>query len=320
MNILPPVEYRKIIWGDGPANDIEIPKIIWLYWDGVINSPLVKTCINNLKIYLPDYTIHILNADSVQEFLPNYKLEKRDELPLANYTDLVRLNLLEVYGGIWLDASILITQNFDWVQQLKTSTNVELVAFYSDAVTNDFAFPILETWFLAAPKNANIIRDWHHEFRNCYYSENPHKYYSAIKENPLFVQNIKDGDLQNYLIAYLSAIKIMRKNKSNYRILMISANDVAHFYKFNLQIKNHLFGELFLRKPTPKFYPIIIKFEKHGRKAIDDDINLGRYTKNSFLFTIAQDPNYMTNKFLRKMNYFRFLLSNVCYKYLKIKI
>lgn len=312
--MLPPENVKEILWGNGPENREDIPKIIWLFWDGEITSPVVKACIRNLKKFLAEYSVRILNKENLTDYLPKEECLFVENLPLANYTDLLRLNLLRYYGGFWLDASILITENFDWVYQLKNDHHTELVAFYSDLVTTDFEFPILETWFLAAPKNSRLIEDWYFEFKKCYYSPDPHHFYQDIKNDPQKRQGIKEDWLFNYLIAYQSAMKIMR-NKEKYRLLLLSANDSAHFYNFNLKLKGRVQASYFLKDKPKSQYPKIIKFEKNGRAAIDAEINFGRQRRNSLLFTLSEDPHFYINKIKGKTAYTAFLIGNIWRKY-----
>lgn len=305
--MLPPVKYREILWGEGPENTEDIPKIIWSFWDYPKESPLVNACFRNLKKYLPGFEVHILNRENVKKFLPEAEIQIREDISFVNFTDLVRLNVLDVYGGFWLDASIMLTENFDWIFNLKSEYNADLIGFYSDLVTNDFEYPVLETWFLASPKNGKMIHDWHMEFRKCYYSPDPHNFYSEIKNNPALRQNITEDWLLDYLIAYQAAMTVMRRSK-NYRILMISANDMAHFYNFNLKIKGKDLSRLFLQGTVPEHYPKLIKFEKNGRNIMDADIAYGKYRRKSFLFSISEEPDYYLNKLKRRKDYAFFII------------
>lgn len=101
--------------------DIPHAKIIWQYWgQGVDNQNLpdiVKTCFASVDRYKGDYQVIRLNKDTVSEYLdlPDF-VWSRMKNPLFNHTffsDLVRLALLEVYGGIWLDATILLTSEIE---------------------------------------------------------------------------------------------------------------------------------------------------------------------------------------------------------------
>lgn len=311
--MLPPVKYREILWGTGAGTSEPIPKIIWSFWDYPTESALVNACVRNLKKYLPDFEIHILNRELVKNFLPEEEIQIREDISFVNYTDLVRLNILDVYGGFWMDASIMITESLDWIFALKSEYNTDLIGFYSDLVTNDFEYPILETWFLATPKNGKMIHDWHIEFRKCYYSPDPHNFYPEIKNNPARRQNITEDWLLDYLIAYQAAMTVMRRSK-DYKIMMISGNDMAHFYNFDLKIKGKELSNLFLNNKSPEHYPKMIKFEKNGRNAMDTAIEHGKYAKNSFLFSISDEPYYYFNKIKRRKDYAFFIFTNLAKK------
>lgn len=89
-------------------------KIIWSYWDGPDND-LNKCCLKSWKKFLPGWDIRLLNRDSVEKYIIK-KPSTYDNLTITAKSDLIRLNLLYNYGGIWLDTSILLHQNFEWIQ------------------------------------------------------------------------------------------------------------------------------------------------------------------------------------------------------------
>ncbi|WP_313386177.1 capsular polysaccharide synthesis protein [Chishuiella sp.] len=301
---------KKILWGKGLNNLDIIPKIIWIYWDG--SSDLVDICIENVKFYLKDFEINILNKKSLKIFLPDI-LGQREDLPLANYTDLIRLELLYEYGGIWMDASILLTENLDWLFVLKKEDHTDLIGFYSDFCTTNYDYPILETWFLATSRENIFIRKWLMEFRNCYSSLNPTSYYNDLKSNLDLIQNV--SYFADYLIAYLSAIKIMRESQ-DYRILMISANETGHRYNFGTNFNDYEFIDFFLNNQPPSKYPILIKFEKRGRNLLDKKLKIGKFKKLSFLILLSQKESFK-KKIIRLYNYLKFILTNISSKILK---
>ncbi|WP_333660700.1 glycosyltransferase family 32 protein [Chishuiella changwenlii] len=303
-------ESKYVIWGNGYDNSNEIPKKVWLYWDG--HSDLVNICIKNINYYLPDFEINILNEDNLITYLPDI-LDKKEDLPLANYTDLIRLELLYKYGGIWIDASILLTENLDWLFNLKKEHNTDLIGFYSDFGTIDYNYPILETWFLACSKENNFIKDWLNEFKKCYISSSPTSYYDEIKSDPKLIQNI--ASFADYLIVYLSAIKIMR-DRQDYKILMLSANETGHKYNFGSNLHYQEFIDLFLKNPVPNSYPMLIKFEKSGRNLLDDKLKIGKFNQQSFLMTVSQKESLL-EKINRRLNYLKFILKNIFFKQFK---
>ena len=235
--------HKNTIWGKGAKNLDPIPKIIWIYWEPITPSILVDMCINQINTLLQEYEINIVNKDNIKTFLPNL-IPQRDDLPFANYSDIIRLNLLVAFGGIWIDASILITENFDWIYTIQKIEKVDLIGFFSDFFSRNINLPILETWLIATSSSNKFINDWKNEYEKCYTSSEPHRYFDLEKKDSTFTQGI-DENLSNYLIVYLAAMKIMRNN-NNYRIFMISASETGHYYNFGLKLKPHQLVEVFL--------------------------------------------------------------------------
>ncbi|MGV4415010.1 glycosyltransferase family 32 protein [Chryseobacterium sp. T1] len=308
-------KYSKILWGTGDPILDHIPKTIWLYWEGR-SSEVVNRCIDKLKSTLLDYEIIILNNKNLHQYLPNI-IASREDLPIANYSDIIRLDLLRTHGGIWMDASILITQDFSWLDTVKSSYKPELIGFYSDLFTTNYGQPIIETWFLAATKNSQFIRDWYNEYEKCYTSKKPHQYYTELKNNKEQIQGLYDDISADYLICYLSAIKIMLESK-NYRILMYSANDTGHLYKFKLKFTLKEFFIFFLKDKTKDTsdLPFLIKYINTTRTFLDTAINRGQYTKESLLYKISPDKHYRSNKLLRSFNYLYYIVNNLLKKYI----
>lgn len=90
-------------------------KIIWFCWlQGLENAPsIVRSCYNSLKLNFPDRELKVIDADNWQEYvdLPKYIVEKwkGKRIPAANFSDLLRLQLLIKYGGTWIDSTVLCT-------------------------------------------------------------------------------------------------------------------------------------------------------------------------------------------------------------------
>lgn len=298
------------VWGSNSLTHQEIPKIIWMYWDPLKKSSLVDICIEQIKRLHPDYTINIVNQKSLNSFLPEIP-PRNQNLPFANYSDVIRLALLEKYGGIWMDASTLATQKLDWVFDLKEQYHTDVIGFYADFITHNKNFPVLETWFLATPKSNNFIKTWYHEFINCYTSDNPKEYYNNLPNN--WTEGM-DKNLADYLICYLSAIKIMRTD-SNFRILMFSAKETAHFYNFGLSLKPHQIAEEFILKKEAMSSLPLIKFERRGREAIDDYINKGLLSEKSLLYRLAPRSCKKYINYQYKIKYIQYILSNLLKKF-----
>ena len=94
-----------------------VPTRIWFCWlQGMDQAPaLVKACLHSLRT-LEDEAgceIVILTADNYSQWvsLPDYIVEKyhKGHIPHALFGDILRLELLTTYGGIWIDSTVLYT-------------------------------------------------------------------------------------------------------------------------------------------------------------------------------------------------------------------
>lgn len=100
-----------------PKKDLKNKKIIWQYWaQGVENAKdTAKLCFASVDKYKGDYEVIRITDENIDEYLelPAFIKEKRrnPEFRPVFFSDLLRVALINVYGGIWLDASILMTDD-----------------------------------------------------------------------------------------------------------------------------------------------------------------------------------------------------------------
>ncbi|TYR36723.1 capsular biosynthesis protein [Sphingobacterium phlebotomi] len=92
-------------------------KIIWQYWgQGFQEESLpevVSICVASVDRHKADYNVIRLNDSSIKEYLdiPAFVWEKLNNIQGFNrtfFSDLLRVALLKVYGGVWLDATIFL--------------------------------------------------------------------------------------------------------------------------------------------------------------------------------------------------------------------
>lgn len=87
---------------------------IWVcWWTGIETAPkLVKQCVRSIQNAAGTHPVHIITQSNYKEFLniPSYILEKvqNGNMCIANFSDYLRVSLLEKYGGLWLDATIYV--------------------------------------------------------------------------------------------------------------------------------------------------------------------------------------------------------------------
>lgn len=103
-----------------PKKKLNNEKIIWQYWGQGVDQNLpeiVKICFSSIDLYKGEYTVIRLDDHNLHEYieLPDFIREKRknSEFKHAFFADLLRLALLNAYGGIWMDATILLTSEIN---------------------------------------------------------------------------------------------------------------------------------------------------------------------------------------------------------------
>lgn len=129
-------------------------KVLFTYWHNHILPNFIKACVITWKRYNPDFEVKIYN-DTIfkQEFStisPYY-----GTLVCQHKADYIRLRLLEKHGGIWLDISVIM---FDSLSKLYDTIH-HVTGF--DVPSKSLC---MENWFIAAPKNNELIRSWRSEF------------------------------------------------------------------------------------------------------------------------------------------------------------
>ena len=90
-------------------------KIIWQYWGQGYEpkkiQPVVKICFESVEKFKGDYTLIRLSDENYAEYvdLPEVVLQKNLTWTPAAFSDILRLALVTTYGGVWLDATIMLT-------------------------------------------------------------------------------------------------------------------------------------------------------------------------------------------------------------------
>ena len=88
---------------------------IWICWfQGMENAPeLVQKCYNSVVNNNPNSEVIVITSENMSQYVtfPDYIIDKwkKGIITHTHMTDLMRLELLINYGGLWLDATVLCT-------------------------------------------------------------------------------------------------------------------------------------------------------------------------------------------------------------------
>ncbi|MBT3717712.1 MAG: hypothetical protein HOL17_14990 [Gammaproteobacteria bacterium] len=164
-----------------------VPKIIWIYWaQGWDKAPhLVQQCRKSWEHYNPDWDIRCLDQKTVTKYfdiktwmpgpplsgpqwlvslkerlhalLHSTHLIKQKKVKIQHRADIIRVNLLNQYGGVWSDATLWCHRPLnDWIN---AHTTEGFFAFSNPGhLLNDKSYSLFSSYFLASHKNSYIIK------------------------------------------------------------------------------------------------------------------------------------------------------------------
>jgi hypothetical protein len=144
-----------------PPMNYTLPKIMWSYWHADILPPPIQQIIDARRRMLPDWDIRCLSATHVSRYIDTTTLPPHyHKLSHCHQADLIRLLLLEKYGGAWLDSSIIINKAaaFNKVYEQCQQHRSALLAFTLGG-TEDY----IENWCFLAPPRSFVVRFWRQE-------------------------------------------------------------------------------------------------------------------------------------------------------------
>ena len=157
-------KYKKILTIDKSItidkNKEEKSNKIWICWfQGIENAPeLVKACYNSVVKNYNDKEIIVLTEENYKQYvdIPEYILKKWEKgyITFAHFSDILRIELLSKYGGLWLDSTIFTTKR----SELVFNENIELFVFKQvDLDRKNSLSVVASNWLIYANKNNNII-------------------------------------------------------------------------------------------------------------------------------------------------------------------
>ena len=146
------------------CQDLELEKrnpyknTIWFLWfQGVENAPeIVKKCYEITRQYANEieYQIVVLSEKNMFDYLniPTNIVKKWENgiISNANFSDICRVQLLAEYGGIWMDATVMLTGNIN-----KEILQSEL--FFFQASFLDMSVTKISNWFMLSKQAGNAF-------------------------------------------------------------------------------------------------------------------------------------------------------------------
>lgn len=122
------------------------PKIIWMMWlQGLDNAPLVvKACYASWRALNPTWQVIFLDETNLSDYVDVERfIHPHSEAQVQARSDIIRVNLLATYGGVWVDATCFCCQPLDsWLPERAASG-----FFAFSAPTRE---RLIDCWFMAS--------------------------------------------------------------------------------------------------------------------------------------------------------------------------
>jgi len=177
---------------------------LWVYWenkDGKTTPPIIELCLEIMRLRLSNnFRMVKLDQNNIIEYIPEIKERKQilDKLIIAHRVDYYRVLLLNKYGGLYLDADIIVLNDLrDIINKLEEN---DYIGFGCTGYkcTNGYGKP--SNWAMASKPNGIMIS------RLKMYLEN-------------MLDNIKDDNIDYHTFGKLAIWEILEKliKNENYK-------------------------------------------------------------------------------------------------------
>jgi len=269
-----------------------VPRKVWSYWHDDHPPLVVRLCIDNWKALNPGYEVRLLSARSVADFLPDVP-PTLSRLGAAKQSDWIRLALLERYGGIWLDSSIILTTSLDWMLHRQQATAAEYVGFYLDRYAVAGSRPLVDSWCMAAPVGSPFIRDWLALFRAEVIDGETEDYLDALRAGGRFDAVVQKLGSPSYHTVHVCAQDLLERHPSSYRLLLLRAEDSAYAFQARSRWKRRRLYVHLLFNAIPDPCTPMIKLRGGERRKLEPYVRLKLFRRRSivgrFLFRISPE-------------------------------
>ncbi len=197
-------------------------KTIYTYWHEDPLPESIEKFVKGWKKHNPDYKVVVLHDGILKDYLPDTDFSWTNSH--QHKADLIRLEILATYGGIWSDASIICHSNYDWIIESLNSGGNEFVGYYLDGFTSNEKYPVIENWFFACRKDSMLVKKWRDEFKRVPTFSSKDVYINHLeKVEHIDLQKIPN-DLKSYLASHCSLQKVLQTNPP-YKMQTLKAED-----------------------------------------------------------------------------------------------
>ena len=211
----------------------DVTVYVWMYWDHAPLPPSVELCQKNwtrmAAASSTPFSVILVTQKTLSSFIDANAhpcLSNKNTKWRALRSDFIRLSLLHRFGGVYMDATCILTENLDWIT---VDDGLQMFqAYYNPRnMTLGCRKPVVETSFLVAPAAHPFVAHWLAtlvELRTC----DEEGIERALGNTPtqLYMERY-------YHFAYHCVTKMLSKNKlDDYAPYRLRTVHSGHFMNF----------------------------------------------------------------------------------------
>ena len=231
---------------------------VWVLWlQGRDNAPdLIKICLKSHEKYIDNefFEYHLITNENLCDFVTiPYVIDekfKNGQISFTHFSDIIRVLLLNRYGGIWMDATLLLTE--------KIPRNILEYEFYTNrketTVNNNNRLVSKGRWtsyFLYCKCNNPLISYMCNAFEHYWKNHNVLVDYwlvdytinSAYKKSEIVKQQIDNVPYNNQYIVGLHKLRNEKYEKSKFDELL-KENTIHKLSYKDITVKYDIDGNL----------------------------------------------------------------------------
>lgn len=220
---------------DEMQQENEPTRIIWMCWlQGLDNAPeIVKKCVASVKQNMPNYEFRLLTAENMFEYvtLPEHIVRKykNGTISFTHFSDILRTALLVQHGGIWIDATVLMTG------ELPAQMTDSPLFFLQKSMLSQTPH-MGSSWYIVANKGNAVLKRVL-ELLSAYWE--------------------KENKLRDYYLFHLFFYLVIAKNSQGIevqKVIPYVPNVDAHTLQFSLfdEYDEHIWQQIISRSPIHK--------------------------------------------------------------------
>lgn len=156
---------RRLIEFDQNYNETDSQKIsnkVWICWfQGIEKAPdLVKKCYQSIEENLIDREVILITSENMNDYVqfPDYIIDKwkKGQITHTHMTDLLRLELLINYGGMWIDSTVFCSAKREEIPDFYFDSDLFFYQFLKPG--RDGHSQLTSSWLISAKSNNRILK------------------------------------------------------------------------------------------------------------------------------------------------------------------